>query len=263
MNKLTSLTKSWLGFDSIFPNACQRIALSFLANLDVGRNIRYREIVRKIKNHKEKAPSIMEIGSGKVGITSYLKQQVIGVDIAFNDYPSLSYLKEHIYDGSTLEYQDNSYDYVISVDMLEHVPETKRKKIIEEMLRVTKKFMILAFPCSNKSILYEKKLERIYIRSGQPLPKYLREHLQYGLPEEKKIVRIIEQGMALRNQSNYEMKVIPNENLRIWYLHELCKSKGTVFYYSSMVIMKVVLFLMPFLYSAGDCYRKIIFVEKR
>ena len=156
MNKLTSLTKSWLGFDSIFPNACQRIALSFLANLDVGRNIRYREIVRKIKNHKEKAPSIMEIGSGKVGITSYLKQQVIGVDITFNDYPSLGYLKEHIYDGSTLEYQDNSYDYVISVDMLEHVPETKRKKIIEEMLRVTKKFMILAFPCSNKSILYEK-----------------------------------------------------------------------------------------------------------
>lgn len=252
-----------MGFNKDSLNMVQKAVYRLMVNLDIGTGIRYRPIVQIIRKSKKGAPSIIEIGSGKVGISSYLKQQVIGVDIAFNDYPSLGYLKEQIYDGSTLEYQDNSYDYVISVDMLEHVPQTNRKNIIEEMLRVTRKYMILAFPCSNKSILYEKKLERIYINADQSLPKYLEEHLQNGLPNEEKIVRIIEEVMVLQNQLNYEMKVIPNENLRIWYLHELCKSKGAVFYYSSMVLMKVILALIPFLTSFGDCYRKLIIVQKR
>ena len=259
---MRALMKNMLGFSNDAPSSYQRAALRFLVNLDVGVYLRYKEIVRIIKKEKERNPSILEIGSGATGITSFLKRKVIGVDVNFDDTVSLGYLVQNKYNGQTLEYNDKSFDYVISVDMIEHVSKDKREAIISEMLRVTRKCMMLAFPCSRRSQLYEKKLERRYLHSGLPLPKYLREHLQYGLPEEKEIVHILDKVMISINQLNYKIKVIPNESVRVWYMHELMKSKGAFFYYSAMVVMKMVLFLLPFISSVGDCYRKIIIIEK-
>ena len=86
MNKIKSLIKNWLDFNNNFPIRYQRISFRFLVNLDIGRNIRYREMVRIIKKTKMNNPSIIEFGSGKIGITSYLKQKVIGLDVTFDDY---------------------------------------------------------------------------------------------------------------------------------------------------------------------------------
>jgi len=51
--------------------------------------------------------------------------------------------------------------------------------------------------------------------------------------------------------------------LKLWYLHEIIKSKGAIYFYPSMVVIKLILFLMPFLASIGECYRRIIIIEKK
>jgi len=263
MGGIKSLIKNFIGFNNDFPNTYQRIALRFLANLDIGRNIRYSEIVRIIGKTKKNNPSIIEIGSGKIGITSYLKQKVVGVDVTFDDYPSLGYLEERVYNGTKLDYFDNRFDFVISVDMLEHVPIRERQRIISEMIRIGKTYIVLAFPCSAKSKLYEKKLERRYIRCGLPVPKYLKEHMESGLPDENEIIHMIKQMFLSRNICQYDLIVLPNENLKLWYLHEIIKSKGVVYFYPAMVAIKLLLCIMPFLTSIGECYRKIIIIKKR
>lgn len=252
-----------MGLEKEHPNKLQRMAFGFLMNLDVGRNIRYGEIVKIIKKSKKNNPSILEVGSGKIGITSYLKQNVIGVDVTFDDYPSLGYLEEKIYNGSTLEYLNNSFDFVISVDTIEHILINEREKIITEMLRIAKRCIILTFPCSEKSQLYEKKLERRYIKCGLQVPKYLKEHMECGLPDENEIIHMIKQYLISRNILQYDLTLLPNENLKLWYFHEFFKSKGAIYFYPAMVVIKLLLCLMPFLASIGVCYRKIIIIKKR
>ncbi len=188
---------------------------------------------------------------------------MIGVDLTFNGYPSLGYLEEKIYDGSNLEYADDTFDFVISVDMLEHVPKSQRGNIISEMLRIAKTYMILAFPTSGKSLVYEEKLERRYTRYGLPVPKYLKEHMQCGLPDENEIMQMIKRNLISKNISQHNLTVLPNENLKLWYLHEFFRSKGAVIFYSAMFVIKLLLCIMLFLASIGECYRKIIIVEKR
>jgi hypothetical protein len=264
MGRIKSFIRNRLGFNSNSLDKWQRIVIRFLSNLDIGSNVRYKEIVKIIKKTKKNNASILEIGPGKIGITAYLKQKVIGVDVTFdNDYPSLGYLEENIYNGSRLEYSDNSFDFVISVDVLEHVPGGERQKIIAEMLRVAKRYTMLCFPCSEKSQLYEKKLERRYARCGLPVPKYLKDHMEYILPDESETIGMIRKELVLLNITQYDLIVIPNENLRLWYLHEFLKSKGAVYYFPSMVVIKLLLCLMPFLASIGECYRKVIIIEKR
>ncbi len=263
MGGIKSSIKNLLGFNNNSPNTYQKIAFRFLTNLDIGRNIRYKEIVRIIEKTKKNEPSIIEIGSGKIGITSYLKQKVIGVDVTFDDYPPLGSLEEKIYNGSTLDYFDNSFDFVISVDTIEHIPKDERQKIITEMLRITKKYTILAFPCSKKSQLYEKKLLRKYTSYGLPVPKYLKEHMECGLPDENEIMGMIKRNFISENISRYDLTVLSNENLKLWYLHEYFKSKGAVYFYPAMFVFKFLLCLMPFLASIGECYRKIIIIKKR
>ncbi len=52
MDAIRLLIKNWLGFNEDFPNGLKRMIFRFLANLDIGRHIRYREIVRIIKKAK-------------------------------------------------------------------------------------------------------------------------------------------------------------------------------------------------------------------
>jgi len=151
MRSYKSLLKGLMGFNKDSLNMVQKAVYRLMVNLDIGTDIRYRPIVQIIRKSKKEAPSIIDIGSGKVGITSFLKQKVIGVDIAFDDNPSLGLLEEKLYNGSKLEYLDNSFDFVISVDTLEHIPRDGRREIIAEMLRIAKKYIIFAFPCSERS----------------------------------------------------------------------------------------------------------------
>ena len=262
MRSYKLLLKGLMGFNKDSLNMVQKAVYRLMVNLDIGTDIRYRPIVQIIRKSKKEAPSIIDIGSGKVGITSFLKQKVIGVDIAFDDNPSLGLLEEKLYNGSKLEYLDNSFDFVISVDTLEHIPRDGRGEIIAEMLRIAKKYIIFAFPCSERSQFYEKKLEISYMQRGLPIPKYLIEHKKCGLPDENEIIRIIKQNLK-KNLLQYDLTVLHNENLKLWYLHEIIKSKGAIYFYPSMVVIKLILFLMPFLTSMGVCYRRIIIIKKR
>ena len=43
------------------------------------------------------------------------------MDIAFDDNPSLGLLEEKLYNGSTLDYLDTRFDFVITVETPEHI----------------------------------------------------------------------------------------------------------------------------------------------
>lgn len=86
------------------------------------------------------------------------------------------------YDGKHLPFDDRSFDAVVSIDTLEHVPPEQRVAFIKELVRVAKDRVAVVAPFASVAHEnYERRLkERMQIR-GQEVPDYLFEHRKYGL----------------------------------------------------------------------------------
>jgi ubiquinone/menaquinone biosynthesis C-methylase UbiE len=45
-----------------------------------------------------------------------------------------------------MPFKDNTFEFVFCLDMLEHIPKKDRLLVIQEMIRVSKKHIIIGFP---------------------------------------------------------------------------------------------------------------------
>lgn len=89
-----------------------------------------------------------------------------------------------------LPFSSNSFDVVTALDVLEHMPKKYRESFIKDLFRVAKDKVILSFPIGTyEHIAYEKDLEK-WLRSHGHLVNYLKEHLEYGLPQITEIENI-------------------------------------------------------------------------
>jgi len=104
-----------------------------------------------IKAYAKDAKSVLEVGCGegtKLAKLSSKKNHRIGIDIskqaikrAKKNYPKISF---KVSDAEKLSFKDKEFDLVFSTFMLEHTKNPER--IINEALRVAKKYFILAAP---------------------------------------------------------------------------------------------------------------------
>ena len=86
-------------------------------------------------------------------------------------------------DGGKLPFAANSFNAVVNIDTLEHLPRPVRLPFIQECTRVSQQNVIVAAPFGSEAhIQLEKELNELHIRLlGQP-HHYLGEHVEYGLP---------------------------------------------------------------------------------
>lgn len=97
-----------------------------------------------------------------------------------------------VYDGKKIPLKDSSYDSVVSVDTLEHVPPDRRTPFVKELVRIAKKKVILIAPYgSSRHEQYERQLAESLIERGRSAPTYLSEHQKYGLVNEDTITSIL------------------------------------------------------------------------
>lgn len=85
--------------------------------------------------------------------------------------------------GAALPFADRSFDVVLTVDTLEHIPPADRQAFLAEMIRVTKHFVLITGPFSSPINDEAERLldDYIYTVTGQR-HYYLAEHLKFGLP---------------------------------------------------------------------------------
>jgi SAM-dependent methyltransferase len=164
--------------------------------------IRYSKILRDTPDLFDPAFSVVEVGSGSFGIAQFLDRKVIGVEprppVAGND-------NLEIVEGSILElpFEDDAIDYVLCVDVLEHLAAGVREAAIRELLRVARKKVILSCPCHVWAKAGEVELKQMFQNFGAEVPGWLREHLDFGLPMVQEILApIIAAGCAFEVTGN-------------------------------------------------------------
>ena len=223
--------------------------------------IRYLPVVRAIRDSKFKIldSRILEVGSGWLGIAPYLGGQITGLDENFEkrSFPLLKQVK-----GSILKipFGSNSFDIIICIDVLEHLPKNKRQTAIDELLRVGKKYVFIGVPCGKESLNQDLLLDKLYKKVfSKPFP-FLQEHLKYGLPEEKQITQSIKEAAKI-NKKDINIRTTGNESLKLRkFLMRGFITKNPLI---DFIYRKAMLFGIPFfsLFDRPPYYRKLFFVR--
>jgi ubiquinone/menaquinone biosynthesis C-methylase UbiE len=221
--------------------------------------LRYLPIADEINRSYRHGDSILEVGSGPIGIAPYIGKQVIGVDTDFSG-KSFELLKEVKGDATNLQFADKSFDFVVSSDVLEHIPPNLREQAIYEWLRVAKKELILAFPEGKDSESHDKELYEEFKKRNMSdfAEKFFKEHLEYGLPRIENVINWIKSVERIK-----DVQVVDNLNIsfRTFLMHGWMTNNVFV----DIFFRKVLLFFIPLmrLINQKPVYRKIVFVKMK
>ena len=177
--------------------------------------IRYAPILNFLK--KKKTNSILEIWSWSQGLWKFSNIAFDGIDETTADYSENDHKTSEnmnfIYGNACkLPFQDNSYDLVFSLDMMEHIPHEYKYKAFEEAIRVWRDTIIIAFPCGIFAKLFDYSLFKVLyiLKWGKPPQWWLWEHIEIWLPNENQIKTILS---LLQKKYNFSYTSFWNGNI--------------------------------------------------
>lgn len=179
--------------------------------LPFDRYQRYALAARAIALVTDRAPGlrILEIGSN---VHRDLERFAIGHHITYLDRTGESgetgaFVRG---DGLAVPFGDRSFDIVLALDVLEHVPAAQRTAFLDEMLRVAGLGAIVGAPFHSQAVLAQEADLNAYFRDlhGQSYP-WLAEHEAHGLPA-------LDQTVAHVRARGWHAVVQGAGNLALW-----------------------------------------------
>jgi hypothetical protein len=156
--------------------------------------------------------TVLDVGAGGPGIRPFLaaNQRVVVLDIELWKLKGTS--DAVCSDARYLPFRERTFDAVVSVDTVEHVPKSVRPGMLQAMKRVSKELVVLYCPVDKEpvfagrryDIAFNDVFERMY---GFPEPR-TREHLECEEPSVSELVDALPEAVLEGSQS-----------CRIWLLY--------------------------------------------
>jgi SAM-dependent methyltransferase len=138
--------------------------------------------------------TVLDVGSGSRGLARWLPREldVTAVDASFDDYGAarrFSGRRARAVVGDVLElpFPDGSFDAVAAVDLLEHVAPADRDRALDELVRVTRRRLVVACPTGSAALAADRALAEGLSADGRTPPGWIVEHLGNGFPEANEI----------------------------------------------------------------------------
>jgi ubiquinone/menaquinone biosynthesis C-methylase UbiE len=133
---------------------------------------------------------ILDLGCGIGALSSEFshqtKTEIISLDLNFD------LLKRAARDGVKslvcangmyLPFNDNSFDAIVMVHSLEHIPEDFRDVLAQEIKRVARLGAVIHGPAGEDALSLSHQFIQTMISRGVKVPAYAYEHLEMGMPQ--------------------------------------------------------------------------------
>jgi hypothetical protein len=215
---------------------------------------RYYPIIRTLKQHGLfDQGSLLEIGSGPIGIGRYRKLPFVGCDISFPITPEAPMMPLSA-SAAQLPVKDREFDVVLASDVLEHIPTELRTRVIRESMRVARKLVIFGFPSGELAWKSDQALYNSYVNAKLDPPNWLAEHMEAPFPEPQ----------LFQPEDGWNIEWNGNENLRFhsWLMR---KEMSYRFVRVSQAAMRAVPSLLDLMLRTADrppCYRQIVTLSR-
>ncbi|MHC4122178.1 MAG: class I SAM-dependent methyltransferase [Planctomycetota bacterium] len=233
--------------------------------------IRYLPVLKELRIYPADYSTILEVGSGPLGLALHTKRKIIGVDIAVTGprYQNMILVNS---DAASLPFKKNTFDLVVSLDMFEHIPKQFRQKVLAELMRVSRKKIIIGMPSGIKAEEWEERVRKIYddamcklsgLEKNRFIERniFLSQHYQCGLPKEEEIRMYIDEERK-KYSEKMTVKVLENESIYVWYNDMLGNMKYNYLRWFVTTFLYMIFFPILSRIKWGGCYRKIFIVEK-
>lgn len=145
-----------------------------------------KEILKKTFN--QKPIKLLDVGGNSKYFYQSLELDKLPYELSVIDIlpPSLKDSHNHYIQGDAtkMELADNSFDAVVSMDVLEHIRDSKKTSFLRECYRVAKDLVVIAAPFDTSEHDQAEKMANDYYRHlhGQDHP-WLLEHFQQNKPK--------------------------------------------------------------------------------
>lgn len=166
--------------------------------------------------HARPRSRLLEVGGAPAPVESFLQQH----DIVVVDIEGKRSGRYALADGSRLPFSDRTFDIVIALDTLEHVPASRRPSFLSEMRRVSRDLVVISAPFANADVVLAEDALNSFVRHrfGGDFPT-LDEHREHGLPQLEAVISSI-------TAAGWAYAVLPSGYLPRWLLgmlfhHEL------------------------------------------
>lgn len=151
--------------------------------------LRYRAAVALIE--RMSGTRLLEVGSGSRGVAELVsaRWQITACDRDFGDYgarfaSSGGRARRVLGDATALPFPDHSFDVVVSLDMLEHVPPRQRERVLTELARVAGRRVVVGCPCGEPALAADSRIAAwTRTRLRREPPPWMSEHFANGFPE--------------------------------------------------------------------------------
>jgi hypothetical protein len=148
------------------------------------------------------ACNVLDVGSGWHGLSWYRSGAVVQTDLEFSgERPAGSPPGQARYvcaSAERLPFSDRAFDYVVSLDLIEHLPAKLRTPSIRELTRVAARGVVIGFPVGEDAARVDRRLERTLALTGRAVPGWLTEHLaQADYPDSGTLLSAIPAGWSI------------------------------------------------------------------
>lgn len=192
---------------------------------DLWANTRLR-ILKRIVKARDKTILDLGCGRGYVGISFSKDNEVIFGDIDEESMKGIKGMKV-ILDGSYIPFKQESFDYVICADVLEHIKEDK--KVLRNIYSILKKGgeAIIALPAYSKLYGHHDKLIHHYRRYDKKSFSRMAKSIGFKIKSARYLCSLLfflwfinqlffKSNKAYIGKSKLENKIIPLLNFLAW-----------------------------------------------
>lgn len=173
----------------------------------LNRAARFFPILRELRPKLPIGGSLLEVGSGSLGLGEFWRGTFVGCDVTFSGRP-VKNMRAVRASGHQLPFGDGAFDAVVVSDVMEHVPPPARQQVVSEVLRVARKVVVFGYPCGPAAFELDQRLYRDYQSRKLFAPSWLEEHILHPFPDENLFGELPE---------GWKRMVIPNESLPFHY----------------------------------------------
>lgn len=218
------LAKPWLLPDKILIYLLTKISHNIILDTDsfswlqaifyswrINQWKRYACVARTIKALDEQPLTVLDVGGEKGVIKEFLSLRKYRLCVLDIDAEALKQIRSSRLmvitgDGSHLPFKDGSFDVVISIDSLEHVPDSKKPDYCCELKRVAKKYVIIHCPADSSNGKFrgttcDTKFLQWYQQRFEKDELNIVQHLNSGLPKVEELAKLFPDAIIVGKQN--------------------------------------------------------------